>query len=241
MYDRAKSLYAKGNEATIQASTFLAEAHLFKMVQNVLLPHWRVHGSPSPGTITRVEHRMASDAYSLMNCLDNVRNNNKPPEAAFTFEKRGFAVDFTSSAHDVDGNIQAYLWNFGDNNTSTAESPSHTYSGPGYYLVSCTVTDNHGVSVTDWQYLRVPFIPPDFDWDGDVDEVDLATFVACRTGPDIPYDPDNLPSGCTLTPDADGFIEADFDRDGDVDQEDFAVMQRCLSGTGVPADLACSN
>ena len=72
----------------------------------------------------------------------------------------------------------------------------------------------------------------------------MALFAGCATGDSVPYDPNNIPSGCTMTPDGQGIIAADFDRDGDVDQGDFGRLQRCLSGDGVgfsggcdPADL----
>ncbi len=73
----------------------------------------------------------------------------------------------------------------------------------------------------------------DFDHDLDNDADDIAIFQACATGPGIPYDPNNLPAGCTLQPDSEGTIRADIDRDGDVDQTDFGVLQACLTGSGV--------
>ena len=35
-----------------------------------------------------------------------------------------------------------YKWDFGDGTTSTVGNPSHTYTNPGYYTTSITVTDN---------------------------------------------------------------------------------------------------
>ncbi|GMV97171.1 MAG: hypothetical protein AMXMBFR83_15300 [Phycisphaerae bacterium] len=58
----------------------------------------------------------------------------------------------------------------------------------------------------------------------------FSVFEACATGPEIPYDAHNLPSGCPLVPDPQGHIAVDFDKDGDVDQNDFGVFQRCISG-----------
>ena len=85
------------------------------------------------------------------------------------------------------------------------------------------------------------FAPADFNQDCFVDVQDLAIFKACVTGPLVPYDPQNLPAGCILTPDGTGHIAADFNHDGDVDQSDFAIFQRCYSGAGVPADPNCAN
>lgn len=39
-----------------------------------------------------------------------------------------------------------YQWNFGDNTTSTATNPSHTYGAPGTYTVTLTATNSCGSS-----------------------------------------------------------------------------------------------
>ena len=83
-------------------------------------------------------------------------------------------------------------------------------------------------------------VPADFDQDCLVDQDDLAIFKACWTGPNAPYDPNHLPVGCALAPDAQGHIAADLDHDGDVDQDDFGIFQRCFSGSILPADPNCA-
>lgn len=90
--------------------------------------------------------------------------------------------------------------------------------------------------------VLVPQIPGDFDTDGDVDIADFEAFVACETGPDLLYDPGDLPEpapGCTQVPDFENRIAADLDRDGDVDQRDFGIFQRCYSGS-MPGDPGCA-
>jgi hypothetical protein len=89
-------------------------------------------------------------------------------------------------------------------------------------------------------YEFVPSLPADFNHDGFVDSGDLSIFAACATRALVPYDPAQLPQGCTLTPDGSGHIAADFDQDLDVDIDDFAVYQRCISGATVPANPACA-
>lgn len=84
-------------------------------------------------------------------------------------------------------------------------------------------------------------VPPDFDEDCDVDTDDFDAFVACQTGPDVPYNPQNLPVGCALALDDEDILAADFDRDGDLDQTDFAAFQRCFSGQNHPADEGCAD
>ncbi len=177
MYDRAKSLYNKGDEAIIQASIFPFETHVFNVVNNTLLPHWRNNGVPSTSEMTRIEHQIANDAYSLLDCLDNFQSDNKSPNISFHAYPNDLTIDFELIANDSDGTINNIEWNFGDNQTSPEETPSHTYTEPGTYLISCTVTDDDGVSITDWKYYAVPINCDIAGDDGIVDIHDLAKFL----------------------------------------------------------------
>lgn len=40
------------------------------------------------------------------------------------------------------GNINSWLWNFGDGTTSTEQNPAHTYTGNGAYVVTLTVSSD---------------------------------------------------------------------------------------------------
>jgi hypothetical protein len=195
MFDRAKSLYNKGDEAITQASVFPVEAHIFKMVNNRLLPHWRTSGVPSVAEMSRVEHQIANDAFSLLDCLDNTQRDNKAPGVTLIASPNGFTINFGAIVKDSDGTIKGIEWNFGDEITSAKPSPSHTYAEAGTYLVSVTVTDDDGVSITDWNYFTVPDYsgsnqqrPSDDAWNqacdisdpnGDIiDYKDMAVFTA---------------------------------------------------------------
>ena len=85
-------------------------------------------------------------------------------------------------------------------------------------------------------------LPGDFNADDAVDASDLLIFVACATGPGVPYDAANLPSGCIFAgaPVPTSPIPADYDADGDVDGADFAVLQRCFSGEDNAGDPNCA-
>ncbi|MFW9877823.1 MAG: PKD domain-containing protein, partial [Candidatus Thorarchaeota archaeon] len=61
--------------------------------------------------------------------------------ADFDFSINENTVDFINMST---GNIVSYEWDFGDNNTSEEENPSHTYSSTGIYTVILTITDNSG-------------------------------------------------------------------------------------------------
>jgi hypothetical protein len=155
MYGRANSLFIKGDEESTQASVFPAEAHLFNVVINKLLPHWRNQGVPTVIDMMRIEHQMANDAYSLLDCLDNVRHDNQAPTVSISTSIVGMLVYAEVQAEDTDGYIAAVEWDFGDEQLSVDTSIMHTYDVPGQYLVSCTVIDDHGVSMTDWNYIVI--------------------------------------------------------------------------------------
>ncbi|MEJ2591276.1 MAG: PKD domain-containing protein [Candidatus Thiodiazotropha sp.] len=62
----------------------------------------------------------------------------------------GAAVNFSSAgSSDSDGSIAAYLWDFGDGNSSSEANPSHIYAATGSYSISLTVTDNDGATGSD--------------------------------------------------------------------------------------------
>jgi len=48
-----------------------------------------------------------------------------------------------------------YLWNFGDNQTSADEQPTHIYATAGTYNISVSVRDNVGQSTTISGTIRV--------------------------------------------------------------------------------------
>jgi len=63
------------------------------------------------------------------------------PTAAFSASPRvGFApltVEFT----DLSSYVEAWLWEFGDGDTSDVQHPTHTYENPGLYSVALTVAN----------------------------------------------------------------------------------------------------
>jgi len=63
------------------------------------------------------------------------------PENAMAY----YNIQFTDNSLDNLGTISSWSWNFGDNSTSTYQNPVHTYTEPGTYEVSLTVTDNNGM------------------------------------------------------------------------------------------------
>jgi len=80
--------------------------------------------------------------------------NQKPVADASASETFGFAgtpIIFDGSNSydpDEDGYIASGYWNFGDGTNFTAKIVAHTYSNPGTYTVTLTVTDNNGTTDT---------------------------------------------------------------------------------------------
>ncbi len=57
---------------------------------------------------------------------------------------RGDTVSFDAEVSDEDGDTLTFLWDFGDDETSTWEAAKHIYAEPGTYTVTLTVTDSEG-------------------------------------------------------------------------------------------------
>lgn len=54
------------------------------------------------------------------------------------------------------GSITSWAWELGDGTTSNVQSPTHTYSGPGNYTVTLTVTGPGGTDIeTKTNYIEV--------------------------------------------------------------------------------------
>lgn len=55
-------------------------------------------------------------------------------------------VEFDPADSISAAGIASYFWEFGDGQTSTRTNPSNTYTTPGVYTVSLTLTDNNGLT-----------------------------------------------------------------------------------------------
>jgi PKD repeat protein len=79
-------------------------------------------------------------------------STNQPPEvnvgASVTNGTAPLAVNFTSVVLDPDGLVVGYNWSFGDGQSSSEVSPTHTYLSAGSFLARLTVTDNQGATAS---------------------------------------------------------------------------------------------
>lgn len=117
-----------------------------------------------------------------------------------------------------------------DRTTSPGGGDSCTHSGAvngtTYYYAAFTydAVPNYSAGV---QAFSMPYVPPDFDRDGDVDQEDFGHLQACYSGAFVPQeDP-----AC---------LNARLDGDIDVDIEDFSLLFGCLSGEAVTAEPSCA-
>ncbi|UOQ55713.1 PKD domain-containing protein [Hymenobacter cellulosivorans] len=83
--------------------------------------------------------------------------NTTPPVANFTSTYvPGTCVNPVQFTDQSQNAPTSWLWNFGDNTTSTAQNPSHQYSTSGTYTVTLRATNAYGQNtVTRTNYLTV--------------------------------------------------------------------------------------
>lgn len=74
---------------------------------------------------------------------------NLPPVAVIKAKREPLKIKVNAAdSTDEDGEIVAYLWDFGDGKTSTEAKTSHKYKKAGTYVLTLTVTDDDGATAT---------------------------------------------------------------------------------------------
>jgi PKD repeat protein len=144
---------------------------------NQVLTPWREYRSPLTawaGQSVRVRWRLTTDPGVAFEgfFLDTISVTNvRLPEAClsvdaiprFSWTPRAPISGSPVSFLDESTNATGWLWSFGDGNSSTQRNPLHTYSAPGRYTVTLTVSNQAGaktltreVTVTDASTTFVP-------------------------------------------------------------------------------------
>lgn len=83
------------------------------------------------------------------------------PTAAFTY-KRTDSVDFLKyQFSSTSTNYKQLLWQFGDDSSSTSESPFHAYRFPGVYHVILNTSNSQGYWAT--KEIELKIVDPNFD------------------------------------------------------------------------------
>ena len=105
------------------------------------------------------EERFASLTISLDNDGDGLADGNDPdcgtnmaptanPGGPYNATFNSPIVFDGSGSTDADGSIVSWAWDFGDGNSGTGSSPTHTYPSDGTFTVVLTVTDDGGAMDT---------------------------------------------------------------------------------------------
>ncbi|MBI2530552.1 MAG: PKD domain-containing protein [Candidatus Diapherotrites archaeon] len=125
----------------------------------------------SSGRYARVEATLETSNTSYTPILQDLTLSctatNQAPTASFTASKYSAnaleTITFTSTSTDADGTIAGYDWNWGDStahgNTSSA---THSYSAPGTYAATLTVTDNLGATASATATINISAAPTVF-------------------------------------------------------------------------------
>jgi|GEM_PF-1995069 len=118
------------------------------------------------------------DVKFFVEAFDNAGNNaktstfgytviipNMPPVAEFSESASivytGEVIDFDASgSYDIDGYIVSYSWDFGDENTDSGVTVSHSYVDDGEYTVTLRVVDNRGATGSKTAVMLVKNRPP---------------------------------------------------------------------------------
>ncbi|HEX6846542.1 MAG TPA: PKD domain-containing protein [Chitinophagaceae bacterium] len=106
------------------------------------------HSYTSPGTYT-VKLILVDTAYC--NAPDTLKKTiSIAPLVVAQFETPPTGcVPYTAQFTNTSIAGQTFLWNFGDNTTSTATNPVHTYNTPGSYIVTLIANDPNTCNLSD--------------------------------------------------------------------------------------------
>lgn len=162
----------EGLSATNETATS-ATIHWHASTDNIGVTGYRIQRDGSPiadvsttyfddtGLTNKTTYGYTIEAYDEENNTSeqsatlNVSTPNSPPTSLFTYNAHSLETTFTDKSTDSDGPPTSWLWDFGDNNTSTEQNPVHTYTLAGNYDVSLTVTDNNNDTGQSTQTLSV--------------------------------------------------------------------------------------
>ena len=160
-------LFHSVSEADLPAATWdaMASHQGFFLILNVAIGGGfpsEAAGMPTPHAATEPGHPMVVDYVAVR--YGRPAPPNEPPEISLlaadpVLGEAPLEVAFDVQASDPDGDELAYEWDFGDGSpTSSEEDPTHTYTEPGEYEATVTVSDGTD-EVTDSVTIQVGEAP----------------------------------------------------------------------------------
>lgn len=115
----------------------------------------KIHILPSGGAAPA---GAGASESSTADC-DNVSPVNSAPTASFSASPTSgtapLAVNFDASASTDDNGITSYSWDFGDGSLGNGVNTSHSYTNPGQYVATLTVSDQEGLTNSTTQNILV--------------------------------------------------------------------------------------
>ena len=146
--------------------------------------------------------------------------NMDDPLALFEYEVDDLTVLFIDLSEIVNEiELDSWLWNFGNGNTSSESTPVHTYSQGGSYDVNLTVTNIYGMESephTETVQLGSNIMPGDINNDSVLNILDIVLVANFILGSD--------------TPDASEFAAADLNSDGILNILDVVTLTNLILG-----------
>ena len=90
---------------------------------------------------------------------------NLPPVSIISSDKNSVfteeAIQFSGDdSYDPEGDALDYLWDFGDNQTSSLKSPQHSWGEAGRYTITLTVEDGNGQEGTSSKSIEIKSLGP---------------------------------------------------------------------------------
>ena len=102
------------------------------------------------------ETSTATHSFTVTN-LPPISKIKSDVDSVFVDEKIKFSGD---DSYDPEGGALDFLWNFGDNKTSSLKNPEYSWNLPGNFVVSLTVEDSEGQETTSTKNIEVKSLGP---------------------------------------------------------------------------------